>query len=201
MKRLTCVFLLLALCLGGGAFCSCAYLRVEYDSPEEYAVGGGVILSPVHRLSVDWLGGSVRIEQTQSDALSFTDGVGTMCYRLDGDTLDLQYAQTGDYFLPPDKTLTVYLPETVPLQTLTVHTVSADVTLAGVPADETVLTTSTGNGFFAFPYDAGVTFDIYGGFTCALPVKRRNGKYICGDGKKQLSFQSTDGNCQVEVIS
>ena len=159
MKITLAILLILAMC--GGLLFSCGantpFSLYTYENAAQYTAGGGTLYTrdtTVHKLDIDWRSGSVTIGLHDEDYVSITEdnapalGSGNaLHYWLDGDTLRIRFAKSGHLGTTSlrDKDLTVLLPRETILRNLSIETVSADISLQDITADDFELESVSGN--------------------------------------------------------
>ena len=122
---------------------------------EQYHKGDAEISAAVRNLDIDWTSGRVNIAYHKGNHVVIsekTTGIITedmrMRWRLDGDTLRIEYSQPGFHLFSifsPQKELTVTLPEDRTLENVTIHAVSGDLNIPALRADSLTLKTTSGD--------------------------------------------------------
>ena len=156
MKITLALLLILAMC--GGLLFSCGadapFPLYTYENAAQYTAGPVSLDADVQRLDIDWRSGSVTVRYHDEDYISITEdnapalGSGsTLHYWLDGDTLRIRFAKSGRLGTASlrDKDLTLLLPRDAVLRNLSLETVSADVFLQDITADDFDLESVSGN--------------------------------------------------------
>ena len=159
MKTTLAILLILAMC--GGLLFSCGantpFSLYTYENAAQYTAGGGTLYTRdeiVRQLDIDWRSGSVTIGLHDEDYISITEdnapalGSGNaLHYWLDGDTLRIRFAKSGCLGTASlrDKDLTLLLPRDTALRRLSIETVSADISLQDITADDFDLESVSGN--------------------------------------------------------
>ena len=129
----------------------------RYEDAEQYTVGGGVLehreAESIKRLDIGWINGEVEIIYHPEDTIIFSeDGLTenddhlAMHHWVDGDTLRIRFAESGEWkFRNVEKSLTIHLPEDHWLDEIEVDTASADVVAHGLKAKKADVDTVSGN--------------------------------------------------------
>lgn len=150
--------LAIALCcllLAGCGYTSSRSLFGEtfhYDHPERYTVGGASLTDPVKHLEIQWLTGHVEIQRSDGDRVEFEETADrqlsddlTMRWWLDGETLHIKFCNTGRWDIGNlQKTLTVTLPNDLPLESAKITTLSADIEAPELTVNEIDWSTTSG---------------------------------------------------------
>lgn len=150
--------LLISLCACGASVTD----FLSYADSAKYTVGGGsVSADEITEITVNWVSGSVRIEGSDTDKITFsevssadkaTDAIGEatknqelseslkMRYRTDGEKLTIQFCKSGlrvrtNAIKDLKKDLTVYLPAGTELKNVKLDVVSSDVFMSDIKAD------------------------------------------------------------------
>ena len=146
--------------------------RSGFGSKEQPAAASE-LLTDITEIEIHWLTGDVYLVESDEDGVNFQeDYTGNnedyrMRYRVSDGKLTIQPCKSklfGSIDLPR-KALTVFLPDTLTLDKITVETVSADVELMGGSVDTLSINTTSGNitgpGLSAKEYELGtVSGDI-----------------------------------------
>lgn len=129
-------------------------LTTTYANSKQYSAGSGEITASVRELDVDWSSGAVRVETYAGSTVRIAERSSRSLpeelqvhWWLDDATLRIRFCASGQRLSlldAADKELTVFLPQELALESLTVDTASADVTVAETYAD--VLHVSTASG-------------------------------------------------------
>ncbi len=110
----------------------------------------------ISNIEIDWVSGEINVAYHTKDTVIFSETSNktlndktTMYYFVDGDTLHLKFAKSGNR-IPSNlnKELTVYLPEGMELDEVAIDSVSADVNITGLTAEKTNVDTISGNIVF-----------------------------------------------------
>lgn len=124
----------------------------KYDDAGKYTPGGAALTSTVNNMDIDWISGEIEIIYHDERTIVFSETSNreedehlTMRYWLDGDTLRIKYAESGNWnFGDLHKTLTVMLPEDLVLQELEIDTVSANLKAHRIEAKRADMDTVSG---------------------------------------------------------
>ncbi len=123
----------------------------EYANANLYSVGSASLSSAqVRKLEIDWVGGSVEVEQASSEKLLVSEDANglsqeaRMRYYLDGDVLKVKYCQSGlrASVNEQNKNLRVSLPVGVALD---IECVEATVTVGAIDVTEFSVESVSGN--------------------------------------------------------
>ncbi len=120
---------------------------------EEQSAAASELLTDITEIEIHWLTGDVYLVESDADGVTFQeDYTGSnedyrMRYRVSNGKLIIQPCKSklfGSIDLPR-KALTVFLPETLTLDSITVETVSANVEPMGGIVNKLTITTTSGN--------------------------------------------------------
>lgn len=172
MKKLLCFLAALGALLLAG----CGKGRGEsflYDGPEHYTPGGASLTQPVKRLEIDWLAGSVRLENGGGDELTFEETANrplseelSLHWWLEGETLHLKFCASGRWTLGGlQKDLTVTLPQGLTLEEVEITTVSAGISAPELSARSIDWSTTSGDMTAQFFDTAELHLDTVSGVT------------------------------------
>lgn len=151
MKKLL-VPLTLALCCAPLVGCAISQKTYTYDDADRYTMGGAVLTDGVRCADIDWISGDVTILYHDKDTVEFSETAdralndsNTMYYRLENGVLYIRFARSGK----PDiahlsKALTVYLPQGLTLNDLTVSAASATIHANGISTETITFSTASG---------------------------------------------------------
>lgn len=144
MKKPVRILLIIVLCLvliaisvpGGFSFND-----YNYDNASRYTAGGCEIDRRVKNIDVSWISGKVNMEQHSGDEIILSETASRklkeaeeLHWLLDGDTLYVKYARSGNHYSSRlDKELTLLLPEDLLLDDVAITAVSAQIS-ADLPA-------------------------------------------------------------------
>lgn len=125
----------------------------SYADAENYSVGAAEFSETVEHIEIDWLAGNVTVASHSSDTVSFSEESlaaltedTQLHYWLDGTTLHMKFCRSGKWRLDGlEKDLTVLVPEDLPLTSLTVKSMSANIHLDALQAESANIGTSSGN--------------------------------------------------------
>lgn len=125
----------------------------SYDDAENYSVGAAEFSETVEHIEIDWLAGNVAVASHRSDTVSFSEESlaaltedTQLHYWLDGTTLHMKFCRSGKWHLDGlEKDLTVLVPADLPLASLTVKSMSADIHLDALQAESANIGISSGN--------------------------------------------------------
>ena len=156
MKTTLVLLLILAMC--GGLLFSCGadtpFPLYTYENAAQYTAGPVTLDSFVQRIDIDWRSGNVSVQYHDEDYISVSEnntpalGSGNdLHYWLDGDTLRIRFAKSGQLGTASlrDKDLTLLLPRDTVLRSLSIESVSADIFLQDITADEFELESVSGS--------------------------------------------------------
>lgn len=160
MKKLIVLLLLISLTVA--PLCSCGNLITDFSSyvdANSYTTGGGSV-SDITEICVNWVSGSVKIEESDTDKITFSekssldsekDSIGEstenkelseslkMRYKTDGGKLTIQYCKSGlrvraAAIKDLKKDLTIYVPKGSDFSGIKADVVSSDVYMADIKA-------------------------------------------------------------------
>ena len=122
---------------------------------EQYHVGDAEISAAVRNLEIEWTSGAVHIAYHSGNTVILSEKTAgaisedmRMRWRLDGDTLRIEYDQPGFHWfsmLPHDKELTVTLPQGHTFQEASISSTSADLDIPALYADILKLKSTSGD--------------------------------------------------------
>ena len=128
-----------------------------YKNSDKYTMGEAELpAGEISNVEIDWVSGEINVAYHTKDTVIFSETSNktlndktTMYYFVDGDTLHLKFAKSGNR-IPSNlnKELTVYLPEGMELDEVAIDSVSADVNITGLTAEKTNVDTISGNIVF-----------------------------------------------------
>ena len=198
MKTFLALLLILAVCLGVLNACN-SPLSIStyfYDNAGQYTAGACTLEEDVHRIEIHWLKGSVNVEYydepfitLEESATRFLKQSSKLHYRIANDTLFVQFARSGVHGINMfiEKTLTVYLPRDQHLDSFSIETISAGVSLQELRADELDVETVSGR------IDAE---DVY--FTREAEMDSVSGSIALSTSSSgELSVETTSGSIDV----
>lgn len=152
MKRWFAFLITLILCcmLLGGCHVSSSFL---YEHADQYVAGGATLTETIKDIDIHWVSGEVEIKYHTGDAVMFSEEANrtlsegtTLHHWLEGSTLHIQFAKSGRWdVVGLRKTLTVWVPEWLVLESLAVEAVSADVFAVGIAANCAQMDTISGD--------------------------------------------------------
>ncbi|MBQ8814931.1 MAG: DUF4097 family beta strand repeat protein [Lachnospiraceae bacterium] len=124
----------------------------QYDDAGKYTPGGAALTSAVNNLDIDWVSGEIEIVYHDERTIVFSETSNreedeqlAMRYWLDGDTLRIKFAESGNWnFGDLHKTLTVMLPADLVLNELEIDTVSANLKAHRIAAKRADMDTVSG---------------------------------------------------------
>jgi len=126
--------------------------RTGFGSKEQPAAASE-LLTDITEIEIHWLTGDVYLVESNADGVAFQeDYTGDnedyrMRYRVSNGKLIIQPCKSRLFSNMdlPRKALTVFLPDTLTLDNITVETVSANVELMGGSVDSLTVSTTSGN--------------------------------------------------------
>ena len=222
------VVVILALSFAGRAVGGVLYAggRYIYDNAGSYGtldrsgfgsseqpVAASELLTDIREIEIHWLSGDVYLVESDTDGVTFQeDYTGSnedyqMRYKLSNGKLIIQPCKSklfGSIDLPR-KALTVFLPDTLTLDSITVETVSANVELMGGRVDSLTVSTTSGNitgpGLLAVEYalstvsgDISVTALPADGSVIGCETVSGEARISCTAAPDEVSFNSVSGN-------
>ena len=172
----------------------------KYANADLYTVGSASIAATdVKKIEIDWVGGSIEIEQTTSPTLQVIEEVDAressgkeserMRYYLDGDVLKVKYCESGlrGNINTQNKELRVEIPAGISLD---VDSVSAGVTLGVIESTDLSVESVSGN----------ISAER---IVCDnAEIETVSGKIIIGELLgNSLSLESVSGECSITRLS
>ena len=200
--------------------------RYIYDSANKYetldrsgfgsgeqSVTASEPLTDITEIEIHWLTGDVYLVESDTDGVTFQeDYTGSnedyrMRYKVSNGKLTIQPCKSklfGSIDLPR-KALTVFLPDTLTLDKITVETVSADVELMGGSVDTLSINTTSGNitgpGLLAKEYELGtvsgdISLTALPAGSSAIDCETVSGevRISCTAHPDEIDFNSVSGN-------
>ena len=210
MKKIfaiTVIFALLALCLTS---CNFGINRYDFDNHPKYVKGGGTLNEQITALDIEWLSGQVEIKYHTEDSVVFFESGDfkasddtQMYHYFDGTTLHVRFYRQGMHIgATPNKTLTVFLPQSLKLNYTDVELVSASLyveELSSASMDiETVSGDVTLDGVRVDSLDASV---VSGDFKASFlgDISELDVEAVSGD--VHLDFESAPNDMDLETVS
>ena len=191
--------------------------RTGFGSKEQPAAASE-LLTDITEIEIHWLTGDVYLVESNADGVAFQeDYTGDnedyrMRYRVSNGKLIIQPCKSRLFSNMdlPRKALTVFLPDTLTLDNITVETVSANVELMGGSVDSLTVSTTSGNitgpGLLAEDYDFGtVSGDIS---LTALPADGSDidcetvsgeARISCTAAPDEVNFNSVSGDLRLTL--
>ena len=191
--------------------------RTGFGSGEQ-SVAASELLKDIHEIEIHWLTGDVYLVESDEDGVNFQeDYTGNnedyrMRYRVSDGKLTIQPCKSklfGSIDLPR-KALTVFLPDTLTLDKITVETVSADVELMGGSVDTLSINTTSGNitgpGLSAKEYELGtvsgdISLTALPAGSSAIDCETVSGevRISCTAHPDEIDFNSVSGNLRLTL--
>ena len=205
--------------------------RYIYDSANKYetldrsgfgsgeqSVTASEPLTDITEIEIHWLTGDVYLVESDTDGVTFQeDYTGSnedyrMRYKVSNGKLTIQPCKSklfGSIDLPR-KALTVFLPDTLTLDKITVETVSADVELMGGSVDTLSINTTSGNitgpGLSAKEYELGtvsgdISLTALPAGSSAIDCETVSGevRISCTAHPDEIDFNSVSGNLRLTL--
>lgn len=190
----------------------------SYPDEDKYTVGNGEVAS-AESIDVDWISGEVNVVAYDGDKIIIDEKINAevksdffVRWYLDGSELKIKYCKSGLNFGSKNgssdklnKTLTVSVPESLILKSVTVNSVSGDVTLGGA-ADEIKVDTVSGNVTLGGTADKAKVNTVSGNVFSGLSAKTLSVKTVSGDidikafdTMSVFDADSVSGNVTVDV--
>lgn len=186
--------------------------RSGFGSAED-SVAASELLTGIDEIEIHWLTGDVYLVESDTDGVTFQeDYTGSnedyrMRYKVSNGKLTIQPCKSklfGSIDLPR-KALTVFLPDTLTLDKITVETVSADVELMGGSVDTLSINTTSGNitgpGLSAKEYELGtvsgdISLTALPAGSSAIDCETVSGevRISCTAHPDEIDFNSVSGN-------
>ena len=191
--------------------------RTGFGSKEQPAAASE-LLTDITEIEIHWLTGDVYLVESDEDGVNFQeDYTGNnedyrMRYRVSDGKLTIQPCKSklfGSIDLPR-KALTVFLPDTLTLDKITVETVSADVELMGGSVDTLSINTMSGNitgpGLSAKEYELGtvsgdISLTALPAGSSAIDCETVSGevRISCTAHPDEIDFNSVSGNLRLTL--
>lgn len=184
----------------------------------EQSVTASEPLTDITEIEIHWLTGDVYLVESDTDGVTFQeDYTGSnedyrMRYKVSNGKLTIQPCKSklfGSIDLPR-KALTVFLPDTLTLDKITVETVSADVELMGGSVDTLSINTMSGNitgpGLSAKEYELGtvsgdISLSALPAGSSAIDCETVSGevRISCTAHPDEIDFNSVSGNLRLTL--
>lgn len=184
----------------------------------EQSVTASEPLTDITEIEIHWLTGDVYLVESDTDGVTFQeDYTGSnedyrMRYKVSNGKLTIQPCKSklfGSIDLPR-KALTVFLPDTLTLDKITVETVSADVELMGGSVDTLSINTMSGNitgpGLSAKEYELGtvsgdISLTALPAGSSAIDCETVSGevRISCTAHPDEIDFNSVSGNLRLTL--
>ena len=191
--------------------------RSGFGSGEQSATASEP-LTDITEIEIHWLTGDVYLVESDTDGVTFQeDYTGSnedyrMRYKVSNGKLTIQPCKSklfGSIDLPR-KALTVFLPDTLTLDKITVETVSADVELMGGSVDTLSINTTSGNitgpGLLAKEYELGtvsgdISLTALPAGSSAIDCETVSGevRISCTAHPDEIDFNSVSGNLHLTL--
>ena len=191
--------------------------RSGFGSAED-SVAASELLTGIDEIEIHWLTGDVYLVESDTDGVTFQeDYTGSnedyrMRYKVSNGKLTIQPCKSklfGSIDLPR-KALTVFLPDTLTLDKITVETVSADVELMGGSVDTLSINTTSGNitgpGLSAKEYELGtvsgdISLTALPAGSSAIDCETVSGevRISCTAHPDEIDFNSVSGNLRLTL--
>ena len=169
----------------------------DYDHANLYSIGEfSYATTDVNRIEIDWVAGSVEIEQSASATLLVSEDAASlknaekMHYYIEGGVLKIKYCESNykGKIDATNKHLRVEIPEGISLE---IDTVSAPITMGGVSLASLSLETVSGN----------VTAETWN-CTGSVEVDTVSGSFTIGElTAENFESESTSGNINISKLS
>ena len=184
----------------------------------EQSVTASEPLTDITEIEIHWLTGDVYLVESDTDGVTFQeDYTGSnedyrMRYRVSDGKLIIQPCRSRFFSSTdlPRKALTVFLPDTLTLDKITVETVSADVELMGGSVDTLSINTTSGNitgpGLSAKEYELGtvsgdISLTALPAGSSAIDCETVSGevRISCTAHPDEIDFNSVSGNLRLTL--
>jgi hypothetical protein len=193
------------------------WTNYRYDD-SAYTTGEGTIRAPyLERIDLDWIDGNVTVVICQDSYISVSETAPAELTEKtqlhwfvseDGKSLSIKYRGSSSFFgttKDKNKDLILRIPEKMveQLQTLSINTISANVTVVDTPIQNTEVQTQSGN--VKFELDSNDSFTLVhktksGGVpTIDFPVVQTGNTYISGTDGIRITINTNSG--KVAVLS
>lgn len=191
--------------------------RTGFGSGEQ-SVAASELLKDIHEIEIHWLTGDVYLVESDEDGVNLQeDYTGDnedycMRYRVSSGKLIIQPCKSTLFSSEdlPRKALTVFLPDTLTLDKITVETVSADVELMGGSVDTLSINTTSGNitgpGLLAKEYELGtvsgdISLTALPAGSSAIDCETVSGevRISCTAHPDEIDFNSVSGNLRLTL--
>jgi len=172
----------------------------NYENASEYTQGEADISSEVKNLDINWTSGKIEIAYHNNNTVLLRETANKsissdmeMRWWLDGDTLRVQYSQSGAGFFNfgfqnLQKELTVTLPEGISLEDVSIRATSADVEIPSLKAEAVKMASTSG--------DINASADAP-----VIEVEATSGNIGCktGESADEVSVVTTSGGISLEA--
>jgi len=195
-KKLWITLLLSAVCccLLSGCSMKTSYI---YDDFDKYTKGGATLDTTIKNIDIGWISGTVKIRTHQENTISFNETSNkkvnensSMYYYVEGDTLHIKFSKSGKFnFSNLNKTLTIEVPDTIILDTVSLDIVSAQANISDLYIR--TLDVNTVSGDVALTSSDLEAFDIN---TVSGSITLNT--FIC---PQEGSFQSVSGSVSLSL--
>ncbi|MBQ9197098.1 MAG: DUF4097 family beta strand repeat protein [Clostridia bacterium] len=186
---------------------------------EKYEAGEAEISGTVRNLDIDWISGKVHIIYHSGNGIRLRESAARaipkdqqMIWRLDGDTLRIQYEKAGFHlfrFTSLQKELTLELPEGISLNNVSISVTSGEMDIPSLWTDSLRLEATSGD-IRAAAAAKDVTIETTSGDVMfglsgnaqALSIHSTSGNVLLrADSVDKAVFDSTSGSIQAELQS
>ena len=194
------------------------WTNYRYDD-SAYKTGEGTIPAPtLERIDLDWIDGSVTVVVCQDAYISVSETAPADLTEKtslhwfvseDGKTLSIKYRGSSSFFgttKDKNKDLILRIPEKLmgQLQTLSINTVSANVTVVDAPIQNTEVQTQSGN--VKFELDANDSFILVhkttsgGTPTIDFPAVKAGNTYVSGTDGIRIAVNTKSGKVAITSV-
>lgn len=172
-----------------------------YDDADKYTMGDASLdAEGIASVEIGWVSGEVHVDYYSGDTVKISetankklDDTTTMYYLVDGDTLRVKFGKSGKFnFSRLEKELTVWLPEGMELDSLSVDATSADVEVGALTAREAVMDTVSGD----ISLEDTTLLESASFGTTSGQVKAK-----LGGAMKHLSVDTVSGDMELDVVA
>ena len=227
--RIACILCAIALVACGAQILGRVFhIGLRYANAERYTAGAATVEGDVKNLDIHWTDGALNIAYHDGDTIEISETApkaiadrNALRWWLDGDTLRVQYAQSGFFsFRSLNKALTVTLPTGTDLSDLAIDVTSGEINLdqpaavdsvrlnctsgdiraALADVDTLAVETTSGDIRATFGEADTVTISSTSGLITAEGDRARAAKFDCTSGDISLRLSAFD-ELQVDTTS
>lgn len=156
MKKIISILIVALVILSTFIFTGCNEAiegTIDYKDADKYTIGNAIIKEEVKEVNIDWISGSIKVEQTSNEILEVKEECSEdlkddyrVRWYLDGTTLYIKFSAPKIILdIHSKKELSVRLPASVNLDKVNINTTSATTNIADLKASEVSLVSVSGD--------------------------------------------------------